>query len=106
MLPKLNIVPPEDIKQLQHFLSMVNFYHRFLPYCAQVLHPLTYLLKGGPKILEWTAMAQEAFQNAKCFLAKAVPLQHPSPQAELSLATDTSDTHICGVMQQKSGEHW
>jgi hypothetical protein len=51
-------------------------------------------------------MAQEAFQNAKCLLAAAVPLQHPAPQAELSLATGTSDTHIGGIVQQKSGDHW
>jgi hypothetical protein len=56
--------------------------------------------------LEWTAVAQEAFQNAKRFLAVAVPLQHPAPNAELSLATDASDTHIGGVMQQKSGDLW
>jgi hypothetical protein len=47
-LPK----PPEDIKQLKQFLSIVNFYHRFLPNCAQVLRPLTDLLKGGAKTLE------------------------------------------------------
>jgi hypothetical protein len=38
--------------------------------------------------------------------AAAVPLQHPAPKAELSLATDASDTHIRGVMQQQSGDHW
>jgi hypothetical protein len=54
--------------------------------------------------LEWTVSAQEAFQNAKSLLAAAVPLQHPATNAELSLATDTSDTHIGGVMQQKSGD--
>jgi putative transposase len=31
-----NCPPPQDIKQLQHFLSMVNFYRCFLPNCAQV----------------------------------------------------------------------
>jgi hypothetical protein len=35
-----------------------------------------------------------------------VPLQHPAPNAELSLATDASDTHIGGVIQQKLGDHW
>jgi hypothetical protein len=85
---------------------MVNFYRRFLPNCAQVLHLLTDLLKGEPKTLEWTAAAQEAFQNAKCLLAAAVPLQHPAPQAELSLVTDASNTHIGDVMQQKSGDYW
>ncbi len=71
-----------------------------------MLHTLTDLLKGGPKVLEWTYKAQEAFQNAKRLLAAAVPLQHSSPNAELALATDASDTHIGGIMQQKSGDHW
>jgi hypothetical protein len=73
-----NCPPPQDIKQLQRFLGMLNFYRCFLPNYAQVLKPLTYLLKGGAKTLEWTA--QEAFQNAKRLLAAAVPLQHPAPQ--------------------------
>ncbi len=84
---------------------MVNFYRRFLPNCVQVLRPLTDLLKGGAKTLEWTASAQEAFQNAKRLLAAAVPLKHPAPNAELSLPTEATNTHIGGVMQQKSGAH-
>jgi hypothetical protein len=84
---------------------MVNLYHRFLPKCAQVLKPLTNLLRGGAKTLEWTVSAQEAFQNAKRLLVAAVPLQHPAPNAELSLTTDASDNHIGGVMQQKTGDH-
>jgi hypothetical protein len=101
-----NCPPPQDIKQLQCFLGRVNFYCRFLPKCAQILKPLTDLLKGGADPLEWTVSAQEAFQNAKLLWAALVPLQHPAPNAELSLATDASDTHIGGVMQQKSGDHW
>ncbi len=101
-----NCPPPQDIKQLQHFLGMVNFYRRLLPNCAQVLKPLTDLRKAGAKTLQWTATAQEAFQKTKCLLAAAVPLQHPAPDAELSLATDASDTHIGGVMQQKTKDHW
>jgi hypothetical protein len=98
--------PSQDIKQLQCFLDMVNFYCCFLPNCAQVLKPLTDLWKWGSKMLEWTVSAQGAFQDAKRLLAAAVPLQHPAPNAELSLATDASDTHNRGVMQQKSGDHW
>ncbi len=71
-----------------------------------MLRPLTDHLKEGPKTAEMDSSAQEAFQNAKRLLAAAVPLQHPAPQAELSLATDASNTHIGGIMQQKSGDHW
>jgi hypothetical protein len=76
-----NCPPPQDIKQLQRFLGMVNFYRCFLPNCAQVLKPLADLLKGGAKTFEWTVSAQEAFQEAKRLLAAAVPLQHPAPNA-------------------------
>jgi hypothetical protein len=87
---------------------MVNFYRWFLPKCAQILKPLTDLRKGGAKTLEWTVSTQEAFQNAKHLLAAAVPLQHPAPNAELSLATDASHTDIGGVMQKNQetfGDH-
>ncbi len=57
-------------------------------------------------MLEWTDAAQEAFQNAKHLLVVAVPFQYPAPQAELSLATDTPNTHIDSVVQQNSGDHW
>jgi hypothetical protein len=46
--------PPQDIKQLQCFLGMVNFYRRFLPNCAQVLRPLTDLLRGGGRPRRWS----------------------------------------------------
>jgi hypothetical protein len=52
---------PQDIKQLQRFLGMVNFYPRFLPGCARVLRPLTDLLRCSPKMLQQTAAAEEAF---------------------------------------------
>jgi hypothetical protein len=100
-----NCSSPQDIKQLKRSLGMVNFYRRFLPNCAQVLRPLTDLLKGGPLTLRWTATAQESFSKVKRLLAAAVLLQHPSPTAELSLATGASNTHIGAVMQQKSGNH-
>jgi hypothetical protein len=73
--------PPQDIKQLQHFLGIVNFYRCFRPDCAQVLRSLTDLLKGGAKTLEWTTSVQEPFQGAKRLLAVVVPLQHPAPTA-------------------------
>ncbi len=69
-----NCPPPRDIKQLHRFLGMVNFYRRFLPKCAQILKPLTDLLRGRAKTLEWTVSVQEAFQNTKRLLAAAVPL--------------------------------
>jgi cleavage and polyadenylation specificity factor subunit 1 len=100
------VQPPRDVKQLQRFLGMVNFYRRFLPGIARVLKPLTDLLKGSPKVLLWPAEAAAAFSAAKVALISAVPLSHPAPDAELSLAADASDTHVGGVLQQKTVRGW
>ncbi len=96
--------PPQDVKQLQQFLGLVNFYRRFLPGIARTLQPLTDALRGAPKTLEWPTAA--AFGVAKAALATAVPLAHPAPNAVLSLATDASDTHVGGVPQQLNGGRW
>ncbi len=91
---------PSTVKQLQQFLSMINFYRRFLPKIVATLRPLTDLLRGNPKSLNWSAAAAEAFSAAKAALVAAVPLSHPTPRATLSLAVDASDSHVGGVLQQ------
>jgi hypothetical protein len=90
--------PPQDVKQLQQFLGMVNFYRRFLPGIACTLQPLTEALKGAPKTLEWLPADAAAFGAAKVALVAAVPLGHPVPNTVLSLATDASGTHVGGVL--------
>ncbi len=98
--------PPQDVKQLQQFLGMVNFYRRFLPGIARTLQPLTDALKGDPKTLEWPPAATATFGAAKAALAAAVPLAHPASNTVLSLATDTFDTQVGGVLQQLNGGRW
>jgi hypothetical protein len=68
-----------------------------------MLQPLTDALKGAPKTLEWTPAASNALGLAKAALVGAVPQAYPAQNAMLSLATDASDTHIGGVLQQLSG---
>jgi hypothetical protein len=60
---------------MQKFLGMVKFYRHFVPDCARILQPVTDLLRGSPKMLDWTAaVAEETFQDVKHLLTKAVPL--------------------------------
>jgi hypothetical protein len=98
--------PPSDLKQLQRFLGLINFYRRFLPGIAGTLQPLTDLLRGNPKTLVWSESPTAAFSAAKAALAAATSLVHPLPGAVISLATDASDTHIGGVLQQLSAGSW
>jgi len=98
--------PPSDLKGLQRFLGMVNFYRQFLPSIAQVLQPLTDFLRGNPKVLAWSAEAAAAFIAAKAALVSVVPLSHPAPGAPISLAVDASDSHVGGVLQQFQKKGW
>ncbi len=97
---------PSDLKQLQRFLGLINFYRRFLPGIADTLQPLTDLLRGNPKTLVWSESAAAAFGAAKAALAAATSLVHPLPGAVISLTTDAFDTHIGGVLQQLSAGSW
>jgi hypothetical protein len=94
--------PPSDLKDLQRFLGLINFYRRFLPGIAGILQPLTDLLRSNPKSLSWSDSAAAAFCAAKAALISATALAHPLPGAVISLAADASDTHIGGVLQQLS----
>ncbi len=97
---------PQDVKQLQQFLGMVNFHRHFLPGITRMLQPITDALRGDPKTLAWPPATAAAFEAAKAALAAAVPLAHPALNAVLSLATDASDTHVGGVLQQLAGRSW
>jgi hypothetical protein len=91
--------PPTDIKQLQRFLGLINFYRRFLPAAAvaRTLQPLTDLLKGSPKVLLWSPATESAFVAAKAALVAAVPLCHPAQMlSSLSLSTlQTRTWEVC-----------
>ena len=68
---------PMDKKRRQAFLGMLNFYHRFVPNAANLLHPLHNALKCVGKSLTWTEAMTNAFPAAKTALAVATLLVHP-----------------------------
>jgi hypothetical protein len=98
---------PLDVKGLQGFLGLINFYRRFIPAAARILLPLTSALKGGKKArLDWSQPMEDAFVAAKAALCEAASLAHPDPKAAVSLACDASDTHVGAVLQQWSPQGW
>ena len=66
---------PASIKELQAFLGVVNFYHRFIPATAKILLPLTAILNGGRKcaeLLDWSPEMLAAFSSIKTALLQSV----------------------------------
>ena len=95
---------PATMKKLQGFLGAVNFYRCFIPAAANILLPLTAVLKGskkGAEILAWSPLMMTAFSNIKAALLRSVCPAFPQDKAELSLATNASATHVGAVLQQR-----
>ena len=98
--------PPLDLKQLQRFLGMINFYRRFLPGIASILQPLSDLLRGNPQTLLWSEAAAASFVAAKEALLGCTLLAHRLPNTVISLAVDASDMHVGGALQQLAATSW
>ena len=97
---------PQSQRQLRRFIGLVNFYHRFLPHCAELMLPLHSLLKGKSRSITWTDTATASFNATKEALAKATLLSYPSPNAPTCLMTDASDTAVGAVLQQNIKGTW
>ena len=100
---------PFTQRKLREFLGLVNFYHRFVPSCAQTLQPLHDLLKTAPKgtaPLTWTEATTAAFQSIKDALANATLLVHPQPEAPTCILTDASSSAVGAVLQQRIDDTW
>ena len=100
------VKPPTNVKELQRFLGMVNYYRRFIPKAAQHLFHLFEALKGKPKVIKWTEERQKSFVAIKNALAAATLLHHPRPEAPLALTTDASKIAIGGVLEQLGPLGW
>ena len=97
---------PQSQRQLRRFIGLVNFYHRFLPHCAELMLPLHSLLKGKSRSITWTDTATASFNATKEALAKATLLSYPSPNAPTCLMTNASDTAVGAVLQQNIKGTW
>ena len=93
---------PQTQRELRQFLGLINFYHRFIPGCAGILHPLHTLLSSSTKnaTLEWTPDSVSSFVNIKDALADASLLCHPHLNADTCIIVDASDVAVGAVLQQ------
>ncbi len=98
---------PEDSKQLQCFLGLVNLYRRFIPSAAGILRLLSNALKGGCRSkLQWTDQMQAAFEAGKTAVCRVTQLGNPDPETAVNLVVDASDTHSGAVLQQETATWW
>ncbi|KAK3541648.1 hypothetical protein QTP86_033849 [Hemibagrus guttatus] len=95
---------PATIKELQRFLGFANFYRRFIRSYSSVAAPLTSLLRGKPKKLNWTGQAWAAFQRLKDCFTTAPILCHPDPDKPFVVEVDASSSGLGAVLSQRHGD--
>lgn len=103
---------PTTVRQIQRFLGMINFYHRFIPRLAEILTPihnhLTTLVKRGKHKVpfSWPNECDTKFLEAKTALGRATLLAHPIEHTKYSITTDASNTAVGAVLQQLNNTVW
>ena len=104
---KVQTIPqPQSQCQLRRFIGLVNFYHQFLPHCANLMQPLHSLLQGKSQSLTWMDEAAATFNATKDILANASLLDYPTLDAPTCLMTDASDMTVGAVLQQNIKDTW
>lgn len=90
---------PRNIKQLQSWLGLVNFYRKFHMDHASLTQPLMHLLKKGA-VWEWGEKEEAAFSKMKDVFIDKIVLKYPDFRKAFFLNTDYSGIAIAGELYQ------
>ncbi|CAG2246096.1 unnamed protein product [Mytilus edulis] len=90
---------PENVKEVQQFLGLCNYYRRFILHFSEIASPLTQLTGKNVKF-EWTKDCEAAFTQLKNALMSTPVLAYPNPQLPFILDTDASNVGIGAVLSQ------
>jgi hypothetical protein len=95
---------PTKVKHIQAFLSLANFYRRFIKDFAKIVCLLTLLTcKDVP--WKWDDLCQSAFEYLKTAFTTTPILQIPNDIAPYCLETDLSDFATGAVLEQKGKDN-
>lgn len=103
LLPIAEFPQPKDSKSLRRFLGMAGFYRKLVPHFADIVLPLTELIKNFPnaKSLTFPQEATESFLNIKDALNKTCTLSYPAPSiCQYQLVTDSSQYAVGAALHQ------
>ncbi len=108
----LALNPPNNVKELKHFLGMVQYYQDMWARRGKMLAPLTDLVgecgetkttkrnKTNKQPWRWDPIHQQAFDNVKAAIAKETFLAYPDFSKPFEIFTDASSTQLGAVITQ------
>lgn len=101
-LDEIKQIPePEDVKALQSFLGLMNYFKRFIPKYSTLTHPLRKLLHKH-ETWSWTSECQSAFEKLRTSLTSKSCIAYYDPKKETTIYTDASPVGISAVIIQNT----
>lgn len=94
---------PKNVKQVQTFIGMVNYFRHMIYDYAEITKPIVNLTKKNVPFI-WNQECQKAFDNIQDLIMNKPNLKNLNQNLPLYLATDASKTAICGILMQKHNE--
>ena len=91
---------PRNVKDVQSFLGLANYYRRFVKGFAKIGNPLTQLTRKDTPFV-WTEACDLAFRSLKNSLITAPVLSLPDPEKDFFIEADASNFAIGAVLCQK-----
>jgi hypothetical protein len=96
---------PTTLTELQSFLGLDNFYHKFMLGFSHIAWALSQITRsGGKEKFAWGRSQQEAFDDLKHGLCSAPVISLPDLQQPFEIETDASD-YVVGVVLTQHGHH-
>lgn len=92
-----NAEPPKDVKELQAFLGLINYYRKFIPNMSAISTPL-YALLAKDVEFQWGKNQQLAFEELKQALTSKTVLAHFDPAVPVKLTVDASSIGISAIL--------
>jgi len=91
---------PRNVKEVQKFLGLANYYKRFIKDFAKIATPLHILVRKEQK-WKWKKEQEEAFGRLKAVFTREPVLVIPDIDREMRVEADTSDYATGGVLLTK-----
>ncbi|GBO23513.1 Transposon Tf2-6 polyprotein [Araneus ventricosus] len=95
-----NFPRPKNLKQVQMFLGMLNYFRGLIYDYAGIVEPLVKLTKKNTPFV-WSVDCENAFNTVQEIILKKPTLKNFDPNLPISLITDASKIAICGILLQK-----
>lgn len=90
---------PTTVKEVQSYLGFANFYRQFIQGYSKITAPLTHMTRKDTGY-EWTAEAEQAFQELQTRFSTEPILVIYDPTKEITVETDASDKAIGAYLSQ------